>query len=161
MTKTAARRRMHALPSSKRHERAFPRDSCTVFMLGYVFGRLPRRADRAVRRARRALVGMESEGLRVESVFHYGAVSLDPRNLVVWLLRSGKPDEEIPEWLEVTPHLRSELRQQGIDFDWLLHLRSLVVHEFARVSWPDPESVDVMVESEHRVKTQGGWNYFR
>ncbi len=130
-------------------------------MLRYMFGRFARRADRAVRRARRALVGLESDGLRVESVFHYGAVSIDPSNLVVWLLLSGKADNEIPEWLELTPHLAPDLRPEGIDFGWLLHLRSLVTHEFERVSWPDPESVDVMVESAHRVRTQGGWNYFR
>ena len=130
-------------------------------MLRYMFGRAARRADRAVRRARRALVGLELDGLRVESVFHYGAVSIDPSNLVVWLLLSGKPDDEIPEWLELTPHLNPDLRPDRIDFDWLLHLRSLVIHEFERVSWPDPESVDVMVDSAHRVETQGGWNYFR
>lgn len=132
-----------------------------MLMVRYLFGRFPRRAGRAVRRARRALVGLESNGLKVESAFHYGAVALDPSNLVVWLLLSGKPDDEIPEWFQVTPHLKPELRPEGIDFEWLLHLRSLVVHEFARVSWPDPEGVDVMVESEHRVRTQGGWDYFR
>lgn len=130
-------------------------------MLRYLYGRYPRRANRAVRRATRALVGLESDGLRVESVFHYGAVAIDPSNLVVWLLLSGKSDDEMPEWLHVTPQLEPELRPEGIDFDWLLHLRSLVVHEFERVSWPDPEAVDVMAESEHRVHTQGGWNYFR
>lgn len=130
-------------------------------LLGYFFGPLPRRANRAVRRARRALVGLESDGLRVASVFHYGAVSIDPSNLVVWLLLGGKSDDEIPEWLQVTPHLKPKLRPEGIDYEWLLHLRGLVVHQFERVSWPSPTDVDVMVESEHRVRTHGGWNYFR
>jgi hypothetical protein len=74
---------------------------------------------------------------------------------------SGKPVHGIPEWLHVTPHVKPDLRPEGIDFDWLLHLRTLVIREFERVSWPDPEWVDVMVESAHRVKTEGGWNYFR
>jgi hypothetical protein len=51
-----------------------------------MFGRSARRANRAVRRTRHALVGLESDGVRVENVFHYGAVSIDPSNLVVWLL---------------------------------------------------------------------------
>ena len=130
-------------------------------LLGYFFGPLPRRANRAVRRARRALVGLESDGLRVASVFHYGAVSIDPSNLVVWLLLGGKSDDEIPEWLQATPHLKPKLRPEGIDYEWLLHPRGLVVHQFERVSWPSPTDVDVMVESEHRVRTHGGWNYFR
>jgi hypothetical protein len=79
----------------------------------------------------------------------------------VWLLLSGKPDPETPEWLQIAPHVRADLRPEGIDFNWLLHLRTLVIDEFERVSWPDPETVDVMAESAHRVKTEGGWNYFR
>lgn len=120
-----------------------------------------RRARQAVRSARYALVGVESGGVRVASVFHYGAVDIDPKHLVVWVLLSGRPDEELPARLRVTPNLLPELRPKGIDFDWLLELRDVVVCELAKGEWPEAKSVDVMIDSERRVETNGGWDYFR
>ncbi len=120
-----------------------------------------RRAARAVRSAHKALIGLESNGVRVASVFHYGAVDIDPKHLVVWVLLSGRPDEELPAWLRVTQNLLPELRPKGLDFDWLLELREVVVRELAKRRWPEADSVDVMIDSEHRVDTNGGWDYFR
>jgi len=120
-----------------------------------------RRAARAVGSARKALVGLESNGVHVASVFHYGAVDIDPKHLVVWVLLSGRPDDELPAWLRVTPGLLPGLRPKGIDFDWLLGLREVVVRELAKRRWPSGDVVDVMVDSEHRVESSGGWNYFR
>ncbi|HZL05169.1 MAG TPA: hypothetical protein VFE45_07085, partial [Coriobacteriia bacterium] len=79
--------------------------------------------------------------MRVASVFHYGAVDIDPKHLVVWVLLSGRPDEELPAWLRVTPSLLLELRPKGIDFDWLLELREVVVRELAKRRWPEADSV--------------------
>ena len=118
------------------------------------------RAARAVRSARKNLVGLESDGVRVASVFHYGAVDIDPKHLVVWVLLSGRPDEELPTWLLVTPTLLPDLRPKGIDFDWLLGLRQAIMRELADRQWPTA-LVRVIIDSEHRVQTNGGWNYFR
>lgn len=130
-------------------------------MLSYLLDANRRRAARAVRSAHNALVGLESNGVRVASVFHYGAVDIDPKHLVVWVLLSGRPDEELPAWLRVTPRLLPDLRPKGVDFDWLLELREVVVRELAKRRWPEADSVDVMIDSEHRVETNGGWDYFR
>jgi hypothetical protein len=119
------------------------------------------RAARAVRRARKALSGQQSDGMRVAHVFHYGEVDIDPKHLVVWVLLAGKPDEEIPAWQLVAPGTPPDQRPEGIDFDWLLGLRDVVVRELAKQRWPSAEAVEVMVDSEHRVRANGGWSYFR
>jgi hypothetical protein len=130
-------------------------------MLSYSLDANQRRAARAIRSARKTLVGLESNGVRVASVFHYGEVDIDPKHLVVWVLLSGRPDEELPAWLRVTPSLLPDLRPKGIDFDWLLGLRYVVVRELAKRRWPSADVADVMVDSQHRVETNGGRNYFR
>jgi len=118
-------------------------------------------AARAIRSARRALVGAESGGVVVTDVLHYGAVDIDPRHLVVWILLSGKPDDDLPAWLTVTPEPPADVRAEGVDYDWLLGLRQVVVRELAGRQWPNADSVEVAVDSEHRVRTNGGWHYFQ
>src|SRR5271154_7046591 len=60
-------------------------------------------ARRIVSEAEAALRGAERGGVRVDGLFHYGAVDLDPQLLVVWILLSGKPDDQLPEWMPVVP----------------------------------------------------------
>lgn len=120
-------------------------------------------ADRAGRASRRRLKGNTDNGIRVDSVFWYGAVDIDPGNLVVWVLLSGVPDDRLPEWFfpvegqvaGIQGNLDPALRA------WLGHLRDTVRAEFSRAGWPNPGSVDVGFDSTHRVEQGGGWSYFR
>jgi len=41
------------------------------------------------------------------------------------------------------------------------HLREIVRSEFAAASWPDAGNVQVLFDSETRVRTHGGWEYFK
>jgi hypothetical protein len=106
-------------------------------------------------------VGAESDGVHVTSVFHYGAVEIDPRYLVVWILLSGRPDEELPTWFAIKPGLPDDLTPEGLDLDWLLGLRDVVVRELSKRGWPSTDSASVLIDSAHRVESEGGWNYFR
>lgn len=118
-------------------------------------------AARLVKGLARQLKGREHDGVRVATVFHYGAVDIDPKNLIVWVLLEGRPDDEIPAWLDLSPTLRTSLRPEHVDYDWLLGIRSEIQRAFRDAGWPDPAGPDVAVDSEHRVDAGGGWNYFR
>lgn len=76
-------------------------------------------------------------------------------------LLSGRPDEELPAWLRVTPDLLQESWPGVVDGDWLLGLREVVVRELAKRRWPNADSVEIVIASEYRVETNGGWRYFR
>jgi hypothetical protein len=47
----------------------------------------------AVRRASRNLRRESFGSIRVAACFHYGAVDIDPKHLVVWVLLEGAADE--------------------------------------------------------------------
>ena len=125
------------------------------------YPRNPQLADGVMKRLAPTLRGREHDGVRVAAVVHYGAVSIDAKHLVVWLLLEGRPDDQIPEWLTLTPTLVESLRPPHVDYDWLLALRSEVMEAFQDAGWPDPDGPSFCVDSEHRVSTGGGWNYFR
>jgi len=109
-----------------------------------------------------ALRGREHDGVRVVEVLHYGAVWIDPKYLVVWLLLEGRPENEIPAWLTITPDLVPSMRPEHVDYDWLLDLRTEVHTAFQDGGWPSPEGPTVSVDSRNRVAEGGGpWNYFR
>lgn len=116
-------------------------------------------ASAIMARVRDALTGREHDGMSVRGFVHYGAVDIDPNHLVVWLLMGGRPDDEIPEWLVVTPDLESDALPLPGDHAWLLGLRDEVLAEFRRGGWPgdDPR---VLVDSSHRVQEGGGYRYF-
>lgn len=119
-------------------------------------------ANDVMNRVRRSLVGRERDGVAVAVVTHYGAVDTDARHLVVWLLLVGRPDDQLPEWLVLSPDLTPRQRPPHVDYAWLLELRAEVVRAFAGVGWPDPDGISVQVDSKHRVDAAGGnWNYFR
>ena len=106
---------------------------------------------------RAALVGREHDGIRVDSLFHYGAVDISPSNLVVWILLAGRPDDQLPEWAVVSDTMPPETPARG----WLSSLHREIVASFTGAQWPDAEQVLVLADSAHRVETQGGWSYFK
>jgi len=125
-------------------------------------GSLAETAQRVVDEARAVLVGSERGGVHLETLFHYCAVDIDPQHLVVWILLSGKPDDQLPEWVKVDQGLSEESQSCQIDYQWLTELRGEIVRRFAAANWPMPERIDaVYADSSHRVKTHGGWFYFR
>jgi hypothetical protein len=114
--------------------------------------------DGPVNQARQELGMRYAE--RISSVFAYGAVELDPKYLVVWVLLAGDPDA-IPVWYfpgseDAEPAQCSAELLAEIDT-----MRALVVETFSRADWPDAEHIQVGFESDARVKAQGGLLYFR
>jgi hypothetical protein len=110
-----------------------------------------------VDRLRKRLVGERRGEFRVEACIHYGAVDIDPRHLVVWLLLAGAPDDELPEWLSPVAPVDHPGRNQHFDpalLAWLEDLRRAVRAEFEAAAWPDARNVDVLFDSEHRVREQ-------
>jgi hypothetical protein len=115
-------------------------------------------ARRAVSEAAAALSGAERGGVRLDTLLHYGAVDIDPQHLVVWILLSGKPDDQLPEWMPIVPgQLNTACR---IDYQWLLALREQIVQRFREASWPRPQEIAVYADSSHRVHVEGR-HYFR
>lgn len=115
-------------------------------------------ADRAVTRARDRLVGRRLGDVVVARVLHYGAVDLDARHLVVWVLLSGASPEELPQWW--TPGSRTAGHPAPDLEEWATSMVAEVRRELAAESWPDPDGVDVMVDSDERVGAVG-WTYFK
>jgi hypothetical protein len=116
-------------------------------------------AARVVTEAAAALSGSERGGVRVEGLVHYGAVDLHPQHLVVWILLSGKPDEQLPEWMQVVPEQVNPGRP--IDYQWLLQLRDHIVHRFLGADWPQAQEIRVFAYSSNRVDAGGGFLYFK
>lgn len=120
------------------------------------------RASLAVERARRSLFGSVGAGTRVDMVFWYGAVDIDPAHLVVWVMLWGaSPTTTCPPgtshraMTEENAHLT-----QGL-VDWIAELTRVVQKEFAAVRWPDPNGIRVGLDRSHRVELGGGWHYFK
>lgn len=60
-------------------------------------------AELIVRDARSALVGRKCpagdlQDVKVTTVFHYGAVDIDTKHLVVWVLLDGASPDDLPTW---------------------------------------------------------------
>lgn len=121
-------------------------------------------AATVVDRVRRRLVGEQSGKFRVEALIHYGAVDIDPKYLVVWVLLAGAADDELPEWLNPGAQIDHPERNQQLDpslLGWLEDLRRAVRDEFEAASWPSAGDIDVLFDSEHRVREGGGFWYFK
>jgi hypothetical protein len=121
---------------------------------------MARLASRATGRAERQLTDQHHGDIRVFTCFYYGAVDIDPKHLVVWIILAGAPDEQLPRWS--TPETAGQ--QGNLDpglVSWLGHLRHIVRDEFAAVQWPHAGDVHVLFDSEHRVRENGGWEYFK
>lgn len=119
---------------------------------------MERLADKAVRRARRRL--RKAHPNLVEHVFSYGAVDIDPKHLVVWVILKGAP-EAIPAWFFPSgdPGV-DEPRAQGL-LPQITSCAAVVREELARVNWPDAGRADVGFDSDERVAQQGGWHYLK
>jgi hypothetical protein len=121
---------------------------------------MERLASHAVTLAERQLIGEHLGHVRVHSCFYYGAVDVDPKHLVVWVILTGAPDEELPKWS--TPEaaaLSGNLDPSLVS--WLGHLRQIVRDQFGVGQWPEAQNVQVLFDSEHRVRENGGWEYFK
>lgn len=121
-------------------------------------------ASAVLERVRGQLAGAHDGRLRVKTCIHYGAVDISPKLLVVWLLLAGAPDDELPEWFNPGAPIDHPERNQRLDpalITWLVHLREVVRAEFAAAQWPEPEQVEVLFDSEHRVQLGGGFWYFK
>ncbi|GII27571.1 hypothetical protein Pmi06nite_10130 [Planotetraspora mira] len=113
------------------------------------------RRDRALGEAEHGL--REAYGDIIREVFSYGALEIDPRHLVVWILLDISPDE-LPSWffpdrvpLDDEEGLVAQVRE----------MRSLVIACFQEAQWPNPENLRVGFESRERVISGGGgWVYF-
>lgn len=129
-------------------------------MLTVVLSRLWLRwkGDTAASRARKRLRQERFGRVRVDHVFYYGAIQIDPSHLVVWVLLSGAPPEELPRWW-ATDDCGKGLLPYPLE-DWLSGLTGVVREEFARVRWPRAGKVDVAFDSTQRVQ-ESGWDYFR
>ena len=119
---------------------------------------MDRLADKAVGRARRRL--RTAHPHLVEHVFSYGAVDIDPKHLVVWVLLKGDP-QGVPAWFFPSgdPTV-DEPAAQGL-LPQIASCVAVVREELAQAGWPDAEQADVGFDSDERVAQQGGWHYFR
>jgi hypothetical protein len=122
------------------------------------------KAEEAVRRARERLVGTRLGSITVDSVFHYGAVDIDPRHLVVWVLLSGADDDALPEWLFIDSSGIEQSQAKRLDpqlVSRLVEVQSVVRQELDTAEWPSATHVRVGFDRSHRVETAGGLHYFK
>jgi hypothetical protein len=121
-------------------------------------------ASAIVERVKERLADASYGRVRVETCIHYGAIDISPKYLVVWVLLAGAQDDELPEWFKPGAPVDHPGRNQNLDpalLVWLDHLQQAVRDEFAAARWPGPEKVDVLFDSEHRVREGGGFWYFK
>lgn len=125
-------------------------------------------AQRVVSALEQRLRGRSLAGVTIDTVFHYGAVDIHPRHLVVWLLLSGRPDAELPEWFfPAGPGVGSSepaAPDPPLAADLLAACRvwaGEVREAFRAAGWPAAEAISVGFESSHRVAEGGGWFYFK
>src|SRR3954471_4760950 len=83
-------------------------------------------ADEVVGRLSETLVGRSRAEVVVETVFWYGAVDIDPRHAVVWLLLSAPREYPLPAWFCPTDGPWSADPQQAtLDAEFLSWTRAL------------------------------------
>lgn len=122
-------------------------------------------ADRAVESASNLLRGRFPD--QVASVFWYGAVDIDTKHLVVWVILKGSA-ETLPKWFfpptgeppwGTVPDPMTQLPE---DLRTLISEAVTMIREaFAQEKWPQASGVKVGFESDERVEAEGGWAYFK
>ena len=122
-------------------------------------------AKKAVRRAKKLLRSRQAPSLdvKVNYVWWYGAVEIDPKHRVVWIMLSGPDSERILERLMIRDEKsqrRARERLSAEDCQWLEELVDVVEGEFRACGW-EWETPKIGVESTERVKRGGGFDYFR
>lgn len=137
-------------------------------MLEWLFKTDPKKtiAKKAVRRAKKLLRSRRAPKfkVKVDYLFWYGAVEIDPKHCVVWIIVTGPDSERIPPMLNPMRNEKSmgRTREQlsAEDCKWLEELAAVVENEFRACGW-EWETPSVGIESAERVKHGGGFNYFR
>jgi hypothetical protein len=101
----------------------------------------------------------------IHSVFGYGAIDIDPRHLVVWVMLKGRPEDiparafppNGPVW-HLDPARTAKQREL---IPTIVAMAGIVRECFRDVGWPDAHNVSVGFDSDERVERFGGWTYFK
>jgi len=122
-------------------------------------------AETAVTRAGQLLQGRAVDGVdaQVAAVFWYGAVDINPKHCVVWVILRGPGSADIPPWYMVGESVRVVPGASSMKEETVLCLEAMTaeVHRaFREQSWKWVEP-SVGFESDERVQAGGGWQYFK
>jgi hypothetical protein len=115
--------------------------------------------DQAVAESRTLLGSSRVPGgdLQIHSIFWYGAVDIDAKHCVVWVILSGPGEDQVPPWF-----FPSDSNENGPFKTWAASVQSRILECFANAgwkdSWPPPR---VGFESDDRVRAGGGLFYFK
>jgi hypothetical protein len=121
-------------------------------------------ADDAVAAARERLVGRSQGAAAVECVLWYGAVDIDTRHAVVWVLLSAPDDDALPAWFSPAEGDSTvDPQQAAVDpeiLSWMRELQEELRNEFTSRGWPSTPALSVRFDSAARVEARG-WEYFK
>jgi hypothetical protein len=137
-------------------------------MLEWLFHKNSKKAiaKRAVRYAQKVLRLRRAPDFdaKVDYLFWYGAVDIDPHHCVVWIILSGPESQRLPAMLIPTRDKNSLYRARDQlsvrDREWLEELIAVVEGEFRACGW-EWQKPTIGIESAERVKRGGGFSYFR
>jgi len=97
--------------------------------------------------------------VKVTTVFHYGAVDIDTKHLVVWVLLDGASPDDLPTWWSSDGTSRGT--SDEMCDSWLRSIAATVRHRFVEAGWPDADHVTVLFDADERVEEGGGFFYFK
>jgi hypothetical protein len=137
-------------------------------MLEWLFNKNPKKAiaKKAVRRARKLLYSRQAPEFdaKVDYLLWYGAVDIDPKYCVVWIILSGRDSTVVPAMLMPARDEKSLRRAREHlspkDCQWLEEVAAVVEGEFRACGW-EWQTPNIGIESSERVKFGGGFSYFR
>ena len=137
-------------------------------MLEWLFNKNSKKAiaKKAVSRARKLLRSRRAPEFdaKVDYLLWYGAVDIDPKHCVVWILLNGPESQHVPAMLMPVREEKSQRRAREKlsvkDCQWLEELAVVVEGEFSASGWKWP-TPNIGIESSERVKLGGGFHYFR